>query len=61
MTPTTSKTSHSKVNDTVISEVRRVKTELLERCHYDLAVMAREARARQAKSGHRVVKKKTEG
>jgi hypothetical protein len=41
----------------VIAEVRRAKTELLERFNYDLAAMAQDARARQSKSGHKVITK----
>jgi hypothetical protein len=41
----------------VIAEVRRVKDELAKRFNYDLAAMLRDARARQGKSGHKVVTK----
>ena len=40
-----------------MAEVRRAKTELLKRFNYDLAAMARDARARQSKSGHKVITK----
>ena len=43
--------------DSVVAEVRRTKVKLLERFHYDLAAMARDARARQSQSGHEVVDK----
>ncbi len=44
-----------KAHDSVIAEVRRVKIELLERHNFDLSSMARDARERQGKSGHRIV------
>ena len=43
----------------MIAEVRRVKDELAKRFNYDLAAMLRDARARQGKSGHKVVTKST--
>ena len=57
MTTTTPKTTPPKISDSVIEEVRRVKVELLKRFNYDLAAMARDARARQSKSGHKIVTK----
>ena len=57
MTTTTPKTNRPKVTDPVIAEVRRVKTELLEKFNYDMAAMARDARARQSNSGHPVITK----
>ena len=59
MTTTTFKTKRPKVTDSVIAEVRRVKAELLKRHNYDMAAMARDARARQSKSGHKVVTKES--
>ena len=59
MTTTTPKTNSPKATDTVIAEVRRVKDELAKRFNYDLAAMLRDARARQSKSGHKVVTKST--
>ena len=59
MTTTTLKTNHPKATDSVIAEVRRVKAELAKRFNYDLAAMLRDARARQSKSGHKVVTKST--
>jgi|GEM_PF-5527347 len=57
MTTTTPKSNcPTTTPDPVIAEVRRVKTELLKRFNYDLAAMARDARARQDKSGHKVIK-----
>jgi hypothetical protein len=41
----------------VIAEVRRIKVELLEKFNYDMAAMARDARARQGKSGHPIITK----
>ena len=41
--------------DTVMAEVRRIKTELSERFGHDIAAVCRDARARQAESGHPVV------
>ena len=57
MTTTTLNTNRPKATDSVIAEVRRVKAELLKRYNNDLAAMARDARARQSKSGHKVVTK----
>ena len=57
MTTTTLKTNRSKATDSVTSEVRRVKAELLNRFNYDLAAMARDARTRQSQSGHKIVTK----
>ena len=57
MKTTTLKTKARKTNDPVIAEVRRAKVKLLERFNYDLDAMARDARARQSKSGHEVVDK----
>lgn len=59
MTTTTLKTNRPKATDSVIAEVRRVKTELLKRYNYDLAAMVRDARSRQSKSGHKVVNRST--
>jgi hypothetical protein len=56
---TISKTKRLMVTDSVITEVRRVKTELLQRYNYDLAAMARDARSRQSQSGRKVIKKPT--
>ena len=57
MTTTTPKTNRPKATDSVMAEVLRAKTELLKRFNYDLAAMARDARARQSKSGHKVITK----
>jgi len=57
MKTTTLKTKARKTSDSVIAEVRRAKVKLLERFNYDLDAMARDARARQDKSGHEVVDK----
>jgi hypothetical protein len=51
----TPKTKRPMATGTVVAEVRRVKAELLKRCNYDLAAMARDARERQSRSGHEVV------
>ncbi len=59
VTTMTPKTNHPKEIDSVMAEVRRVKTELMKRYNYDLAAMVRDARARQWKSGHKVVTKST--
>ena len=59
MKTTTPKTNRPKAIDSVIAEVRRVKVELLQRYNYDLAAMARDARARQSQSGQKVVTKST--
>ena len=59
MTPTISKTNRPKGTDSVIAEVRRVKTELAKRFNYDLGAMLRDARARQSTSGHKVATKST--
>ena len=59
MTTTTPKTNPPKASDSVIAEVRRVKDELAKRFNYDLAAMLRDARARQSKSGHKVITKRT--
>lgn len=56
-TKTTSNTTPRKTPDPVIAEVRRIKVELLEKFNYDMAAMARDARARQGKSGHPVITK----
>ncbi len=45
--------------DSVMAEVRRTKVKLLERFNYDLEAMARDARARQSKSGREVVDRST--
>ena len=55
MKTTTPKTEYPKEIDTVMAEVHRVKEELAKRFNYDLSAMARDARARQGSSGHRVV------
>ena len=57
MTTTIPKIIRPKATDSVIAEVRRAKTELLKRFNHDLAAMARDARARQRTSGHRVITK----
>ena len=57
MTITTSKTNPRQTPDPVITEVRRIKVELLEKFNYDMAAMVRDARARQSKSGHPVITK----
>ena len=57
MKTTTPKTKSRKTTDSVIAEVRRAKVKLLERFNYDLDAMARDARARQGKSGHEIVDK----
>ena len=57
MKTTNPKTKSRKTTDPVIAEVRRAKVKLLERFNYDLDAMARDARARQSKSGHEVVDK----
>ena len=59
MKTTIPKTNRQKTIDSVIAEVRRVKVELLQRYNYDLAAMARDARARQSQSGQQVVTKST--
>ena len=59
MTTTTLKTKKQKETDSVIAEVRRTKVKLLERFNYDLEAMARDARARQNQSGHKVVDRST--
>lgn len=56
---TTLEPKAGKTSDSIIAEVRRVKVKLLERFNYDLDAMARDARARQGKSGHKVVDKST--
>jgi hypothetical protein len=45
------------MTDSIIAEVRRVKTELSKRFNYDLGAMLRDARSRQSASGHKVVTK----
>jgi hypothetical protein len=57
MATTTPKTSRVEATDTVIAEVRRVKADLMKRYDYDMAAMMRDARARQAQSGHKVITK----
>ncbi len=47
--------NHPKEIDSVMAEVRSVKTELMKRYNYDLAAMFRDARTRQWQSGHKVV------
>ena len=47
----------SEATDSVITEVRRVKAELMKRYDYDLAAMFRDARERQDKSERTVVTK----
>ena len=59
MTPTIPKTRKRTTTDSVIAEVRRTKVKLLERFNYDLEAMARDARARQGSSGHKVVNRST--
>ena len=59
MTTTTPKTNPPKAIDSVIAEVRRVKAELAKRFNYDVAAIARDARARQGSSGHKVVNRST--
>jgi len=49
------KIAKRKAADSVMAEVRRAKTKLLERYNFDLDAMARDARARQSQSGHEVV------
>lgn len=49
------KTRARKMPDSIIAEVRRTKVKLLERYHYDLDEMARDARSRQSQSGHKIV------
>ena len=49
------KTPQQMATDSVIAEVRRTKVKLLERFDYDLEAMARDARTRQATSGHEIV------
>jgi hypothetical protein len=53
------KTKPQKMPDSVVAEVRRTKVKLLERFNYDLDAMARDARARQSQSGHKVVDRST--
>ncbi len=55
MTTTALKSNRPRATDSVIAEVRRVKAELLKRYNHDLAAMARDARARQGESGHKIV------
>jgi hypothetical protein len=57
MTTTTPKTNRPKTSDPIIAEVRRIKVELLEKFNFDMAAMARDARARQCKSGHPIITK----
>ena len=57
MTTTTPQPNRPKTPDPVIAEVRRIKVELLEKFNYDMAAMARDARARQSHSGHPVITK----
>ena len=57
MTTPTLKTNRPKIIDPVIAEVRRIKVELLEKFNYDMAAMARDARARQSRSGHPIITK----
>lgn len=57
MTTTTPKPNPPKATDPVIAEVRRAKGDLLKRFNYDLAAMARDARARQKNSGRKVITK----
>lgn len=61
MTTTTPNARNRQRPDSVITEVRRAKVELLKRYNYDLTAMARDARARQSQSGHEVVDKSTNG
>ena len=51
----TARTPFPKEIDTVMAEVHRVKAALAKRYNYDLAWMFRDARARQAQSGHMIV------
>ena len=57
MATTTPKTNRVEATDSVIAEVRRVKADLMKRYDYDMAAMMRDARARQAQSGHKVITK----
>ncbi len=57
MATTTPKTSRIEATDSVIAEVRRVKADLMKRYDYDMAAMMRDARARQAQSGHKLGEK----
>jgi hypothetical protein len=59
MTTITQKIYTPKTTDSVIAEVRRVKAELAKRFDYDVAAIARDARARQSSSGHKVVNRST--
>lgn len=49
------KTPRLLADDEVMAEVRLAKRQLFERYNYDLIAMVRDARARQATSGHPVV------
>ena len=55
MSTTTPKTPKPQMTDSVIAEVRRVKTELAKRFDFDVSAMLRDARIRQSQSGHKVV------
>ncbi len=59
MTKATLKTNQPQTGDPVMVEVCRIKVELLEKFKYDLAVMARDARARQGHSGHPIITRGT--
>lgn len=61
MTTTTLKTSQPKAPDSIIAEVRRVKADLMKRHNFDMAAMFRDARARQGKSGRKIVTKSSGG
>ena len=55
MSTMTPKIHKPRMPDSVIAEVRRVKTELAKRFDFDVSAMLRDARIRQSQSGHKVV------
>ena len=55
MSTMTPKIHKPRMTDSVIAEVRRVKTELAKRFDFDVSAMLRDARIRQSQSGHKVV------
>ncbi len=54
-----SKVETQQAPDPIMAEVRRAKIKLVERYNYDLDAMVRDARMRQAQSGHEVVDRST--
>ena len=61
MSTTTPKIHKPPMTDSVIAEVRRVKTELAKRFDFDVSAMLRDARIRQSQSGHKVVDRSDAG